>query len=227
MAFALRFLLSIVLCFFYVPVGAAQDSAAEEVGEELLLDEEAEQFDTADLEAMEAMRQARRERRRKDRLRRRNALIRKDYSRELLAIVSLLILLLLTRKHNREQEGHRPVRVAPLSPDELGRAIFGLIRSGDAQAYRALYLTGGEARELFGEAGVGVYLEGRTGPKLQDAFKRLVGQVPVGAQYQGCMVQEEICVLQVTGSDGQEVSLEVGRVALVGAVIRLVSPASV
>ena len=71
-----------------------------------------------------------------------------------------------------------------------------------------------------------MYLEGRTGSKLQEAFKRLVGQVPVGAQYQGCIIQEEVCVLQVEGSDGQELVIQVGRVALVGAVIRLVSPSS-
>ena len=132
MASDLRFFLSIALFFVCMPVGNAQDSAAEDAVEALLLDEEAVELDSAELEAIEALRQARKERRRKERLRRRNALIRKDYSRELFAIAGLLLLLLLSRKHNREQEGRRPVRVAPLSPDELGRAIFGHIRSGDA-----------------------------------------------------------------------------------------------
>jgi len=222
-AFDLRFFCTILLFFAFTPVGSAQDSALEEGAEELLLEDGDLELDTADIEAL---RQLREERRRKNRLRRRNALIRKDYSRELMAVVALLVLLLLSRKHNREQEKHRPVRVSPLSPDELGRAIFGHLRSGDSLAYRALYLTGGEARDLFGEAGVDVYLENRTGPKLQEAFKRLVGQVPVGAQYQGCVIQEEVCVVQVLASDGKEHVLTVGRVALVGAVIRLVSPAS-
>jgi hypothetical protein len=85
-------------------------------------------------------------------------------------------------------------------------------------------LTGGEARELFGEAGVEVYLEGRSATKLESALEDLATKIPIGAQYQSCIIQEEICRLQVRASDGQELDLAVARVALVGAVIRLVSP---
>jgi hypothetical protein len=172
---------------------------------------------------IEALIQVRLEKRRKARSRR-NAFVGRNYTREMLALVGLFLLLLFTRKHNRDQEAHRPIRVSPVSPDELGRAIFGFVRSKDAMAFRALFLTGGEARELFGEAGVGVYLEGRSASKLETALKELIGKIPVGAQYKSCIIQEEICRLQVVGSDGQELDLAVARVALVGAVSRLVSP---
>ncbi len=174
-------------------------------------------------EEIEALIQVRRDKRRKVRSRR-NGFVGRNYTRELLALVGLCLLWLFTRKHNRDQEAHRPIRASPVSPDELGRAIFGFVRSRDALAFRALFLTGGEARELFGEAGVGVYLEGRSAGKLETSLKELIEKIPVGAQYQSCIIQEEICRLQFVASDGQELDLAVARVALVGAVIRLVSP---
>jgi hypothetical protein len=186
--------------------------------------------DTAAGEAMteaeiEALIQVRRAKRRKARAKR-NAFVGRDYTKEMLALVGLCFLWLFTRKHNRDQEARRPLRLSPVSPDELGRAIFGFVRGADALAFRALFLTGGEARELFGEAGVGVYLEGRSAAKLESSLKELTAKIPVGSQYNACIVQEEICRLQVTASDGQVLDLPVARVALVGAVIRLVSPVS-
>ena len=54
-----------------------------------------------------------------------------NYNQKFLAIIGPL-LWLYTRKHNRQVEARRPVRANPLSPDELGRVLFGLAQSGDA-----------------------------------------------------------------------------------------------
>ena len=148
----------------------------------------------------------------------------RDYTREMLAILALLILWLLTRKHYRVQEARRPKRAAPVTPEELGRIVFQLVRSSDVNAYRALYLNGGEARDIFGPVGVQTYLEDRDRRKLEAAFTGLANNIPVGAQYQSSQIQEEICILTVVGSDDAEIQIPVGRVALVGAVIRLVNP---
>lgn|GEM_PF-2215944 len=148
----------------------------------------------------------------------------RDYTRELLAILALLILWLLTRKHYRVQEARRPKRAAPVTPEELGRIVFQLVRSSDVNAYRALYLNGGEARDIFGPEGVQTYLEDRDRRKLEGAFRVLAEQIPVGSQYESSQIQEEVCILTVVGSDGAEIQMPVGRVALVGAVIRLVNP---
>lgn len=203
--------------------GLAQaDPAPTEPVTEGVVDTAAEVVTEAEIEALI---QARREKRRITRAKR-NAFVGRDYTKEMLALVGLCFLWLFTRKHNRDQDARRPVRLSPVSPDELGRAVFGFVRSADAMAFRALFLTGGEARELFGEAGVGVYLEGRSAAKLEFALKDLTAKIPVGAQYQSCIIQEEICRLQLLASGGQKLDLPVARVALVGAVIRLVSPVS-
>ena len=68
------------------------------------------------------------------------------------------------------------------------------------------------------------YLEGRSGVFLQKAFQAMVAQMPIGVTYKECMISEEVCTLVVADSTGKEIALSVGRVALVGAVIRLVSP---
>jgi hypothetical protein len=225
----LRFFLLLLFSFGVSPDGWTQEpSDSVNPVEEAVEGEEEEVIDTAaPLELTEeeivALIEKRRAKRRALRARR-NSYVGRDLSRELLAVAGLLVLLLLTRKHNRDQESLRPTRVSPVSPDELGRVLFSFIHSKDTLAFRALFLTGGEARELFGEAGVGVYLEGRSANKLESALKDLAAKVPIGAQYQSCIIQEEICRLQLKTSDGQDLDLAVARVALIGAVIRLVSP---
>ena len=175
-------------------------------------------------EQIEALIQARREKRRKERMKRRAFLPDKNYNQEFLAIIGLLLLWLYTRKHNREVEARRPVRANPLSPDELGRVLFGLAQSGDALAYRALYLTGSEAQTIMGQREAEAYLEQRTGRSLQEAFRAMAAKIPQGATYQECSISEEVCTLVVGRPDGEKATIVVGRVALVGAVIRLLSP---
>jgi len=177
-------------------------------------------------EQIEALIQARREKRRKERMKRRSFLPDKSYNREFLAILGLLMLWLWTRKHNRDVEAKRPVRASPLSPDEMGRVIFALLRSKDSMAFRALFLNGAESRDLMGQEEAESYLESRTGPRLEKAFRHLVTQVPVGASYKECIITEEVCYIDLLCSDGSEQRLHIGRVALVGAVIRLVSLSS-
>ena len=177
-------------------------------------------------EQIEALIQARRDKRRKERMKRRSFLPDKSYNREFLAILGLLMLWLWTRKHNRDVEAKRPVRASPLSPDEMGRVVFALLRSKDSMAFRALFLNGAESRDLMGQEEAESYLESRTGPRLEKAFRHLVTQVPVGASYKECIITEEVCYIDLLCSDGSEQRLNIGRVALVGAVIRLVSPSS-
>jgi len=216
--------------FLLLALGLSFSAAAQSSDDDEVLSAEVPVLDTAEAVELteaeiDALVEARKEKRRAVQ-KNRNKLGKKRYTRELLALVMLCVLWLLTRKHERDIDANRPVRVSPVSPEELGRAIFGILRSKDAMAYRALYLTGGEARELFGAAGVEVYLEARTGSKLAASMEALARRVPVGAQYRGCYIKEEVCHLQLLGSDGGELTLPAGRVALVGAVIRLVSPAS-
>jgi len=227
----LRFFLLLLFSLGVSPNGLSQEpddsvNPTQEVVEGEVVEGEEEDTSAAiDLteEEIVALIEKRRAKRRALRARR-NSYVGRDLSREMLAVAGLLVLLLFTRKHNRDQESLRPTRVSPVSPDELGRVLFSFIRSKDTLAFRALFLTGGEARELFGEAGVGVYLEGRSANKLESALKDLAAKVPIGAQYQSCIIQEEICRLQLKASDGQDLDLAVARVALIGAVIRLVSP---
>ena len=228
-----RVAIGMILLVWTVPVAAQSDTADPVVQAEEGLasgEGEAEPVDTAEgeltEEQIEALIQARREKRRKERQKRRVFLPDKNYNQEFLAIIGLLLLWLYTRKHNREVEARRPVRANPLSPDELGRVLFGLIQSKNALAYRALFLNGSEARTMMGQADAEAYLEGRSGAHLQKAFQRMVEKVPQGAMYQECSISEEVCTLVVTTPEGAEIPLAVGRVALVGAVIRLVSPES-
>ena len=222
-----------ILLAWALPVSAQSDTADPVVqveANEASSEGDNEPVDTAvgelTEEQIEALIEARREKRRKEREKRRTFLPDKNYNQEFLAIIGLLLLWLYTRKHNREVEARRPVRANPLSPDELGRVLFGLIQSKNALAYRALFLNGSEARTMMGQADAEAYLEGRTGAFLQKAFQRLVEKVPSGSIYQECSISEEVCTLVVTPPEGEEISLAVGRVALVGAVIRLVSPDS-
>ena len=214
-----------------LPAAAQSDTAEPQAQQELVegfVDADEEPVDTAEgeltEEQIEALIQSRREKRRKERMNRRVFLPDKNYNQEFLAIIGLLLLWLYTRKHNREVEARRPIRANPLSPDELGRVLFGLLQSKNALGYRALFLNGVEARTMMGQEDAESYLEERSGVFLQGAFQAMVAKMPIGAIYKECSISEEVCTLVIADTSGKEFALSVGRVALVGAVIRLVSP---
>jgi hypothetical protein len=152
----------------------------------------------------------------------------KRYARELEALIALLTLWLITRIYGQTSAKNArkpPPRPSPISAEELGRIVFGIGRGKDVDAYRALYLNGAEAMQILGADQAERYLSGRSQAALEMACAQLAGQLPSGSSY----IKTELsplhqCILHVANPDGTGRTVEVGTVAEVGAVLRLVTP---
>lgn len=142
-----------------------------------------------------------------------------------LLIVALLLMWLLSRVHRRERGLEEPRRRrSPITPDELARSILETVLAGDVRAYRHLYLTGGECRQIFGDR-ASLYLERRPPSLLQDAFRHCRTRLPRGAVYEGVeMVRPQVYVARFRTPEGSRGSLPLGTAIRVGRVYRLQEP---
>lgn len=137
-------------------------------------------------------------------------------------VVVLLLLWLLTRRRERAAIGRQ--RRMPLTEAELGRVVFEVARSADLEAFRHLYVSGGEARDLLGDA-ASAYLDGRGKRWLEDEFLEISVRVAPPVQYEGVHVGEDgVTVLRVRSLAAGAYELPVGRALQVGRIWRLVHP---
>ncbi len=104
---------------------------------------------------------------------------------QLLLVVVLLLLWLLTR--TRQRRIAAPRRRLPLTHDELGRIIFEIARANDLDAFRHLYLTGQEARQLLGTRAT-EYLRLREKRWLEEEFLEIGVRVQGVCRYEGVRV---------------------------------------
>ncbi|MSP56771.1 MAG: hypothetical protein EXR69_14390 [Myxococcales bacterium] len=139
-----------------------------------------------------------------------------------LLLVLLLLVWLLTRVRTRVDLP--PPRRTPVTADELGRALFEVVRNSDFVGYRGLFLAGSETRLVLG-ADADAYLDRRTRELLATALARLQANMPEGSHYHGFLVGDEgQGMLEARMADGAIRPVAVGIVARVGAVWRLVDP---
>jgi hypothetical protein len=139
-----------------------------------------------------------------------------------LLLVMLLLLWLLTRTH--QVETRRPERRKPLTADELGRVIFEVARSADLEAFRHLYLSGGEAREVMGEAAQ-AYLGRREHRWLEDEIVEIGARLGEDGAYAAARIGPESMVfVRVRTMDGQERECPAGHAVQVGQIWRLRDP---
>lgn len=139
----------------------------------------------------------------------------------LLLLVVLLLLWLLTRRE-AAVKGHE--RRKPITEGELGRVVFEVARAGDLEAFRHLYLSGGEARELLGD-GAAAYLDKRGKQWLEEEFLEVAVRVAAPVRYEGARVAENgATVLLVHSPVAGAYELPVGRALRVGRIWRIVEP---
>ncbi len=152
------------------------------------------------------------------------------YLRELQALIALLTLWLIARIYTQSHTKHtrKPhVRPSPISGEELGRILYGVGRANDVDTYRALFLNGAEAMQILGANKAERYLSHRSLAALADACEQLAQQLPSGTSYVNTEVTpSHQCILNVANPDGSGRRISVGTIAEVGAVLRLVTPAT-
>ena len=141
-----------------------------------------------------------------------------------LLLVVLLLLFWLWLLVQRRQEEERSFRKTPLSPNELGRAVFMYCLSNDLRGYRSLYLTAKEAHDKF-EAVAEEYLNQRDVANLEQAFNTLCDTIEVGCIYKGIEPGENgLLILQVQSKTGSPFTIHVGTMTMVGNTYRLLNP---
>ena len=150
-----------------------------------------------------------------------------DWRTGLLLVVVLLLLALLGRVHGREHSAaQRPTpRRSPVSYDELGRTVFEMAVNCDLDGYRGLFLVGGEARQIMG-AGAGEYLNSRGLDVLEESLITIGAHIPDGSVYHGVSIAgTDRLAIQVKSPAAEVITVGIGTVAKVGAVVRLREPA--
>ena len=142
-----------------------------------------------------------------------------------LLLIALLLSLWLWLLVQRRQEENRDHRKSPLTPNELGRAVFVSALSKDIKTYRSLYLNAKEVHEMLGTVAE-AFLEKRNVNVLQQAFRKLCVQIPVGSVYLGIdEAEKKTLVIKVRLSNQDETSVAIGTITSVGPVLRLLEPA--
>jgi len=143
----------------------------------------------------------------------------------MLAVLALLLMWLLTRTSSRQQgisAQRRSERKAPVSPQELARAVFEVARDGNIDAYRGLFMTGGEANRILGLEGAERYLAMRTHKAMEDALVNMAVQVPPNAVFVGVEEVEEGSYAMKINVDARTTALvPIGKAVKVGAIFRL------
>ncbi len=155
-----------------------------------------------------------------------NALIEKKRKMErlMLGVLALLLLWLLSRRTSAQTltEQRRAERRAPVSPQELARAVFEVARDGSLEGYRGLFLNGGEAARVLGREGAERYLSQRSKKALEDALVNMAVQVPPNAVFMGVESVSEDSFAMKLGVDAKTTALvPIGRAVQVGAIYRL------
>lgn len=124
----------------------------------------------------------------------------------------------------RRQEVERSFRKTPLSPDELGRAVFMYCLSNDIRGYRSLYLTAKEAHDKLGSVAE-QYLEQRDVSALEEAFNALCDSIEVGCIYKGIESGDSgVLTLLVQSKSGKQDTVYIGTMTMVENAYRLLSP---
>ncbi len=142
----------------------------------------------------------------------------------LLAVLVLLLLWLLSRRSSTQTltEQRRAARRAPVSPQELARAVFEVARDGNIEGYRGLFLNGGEASRVMGRDAAEQYLSQRSPKHLEDALINMAVQVPPNAVFVGVEeVGEGSFAMKLTVDARTTALVPIGRAVQVGAIYRL------
>ena len=140
----------------------------------------------------------------------------------LLLIALLLALWLLTRTQRHQRALHR--RRMPTSADELGRVLFAIAKTSDLDAFRHLYLSGAEARDLLGQAAV-AYLQAREQSWLDEELLEISVRVGPLVRYEGARIAPDgTTLLQVSSDATGAYEVPVGRAVQVGRIWRLREP---
>lgn len=142
----------------------------------------------------------------------------------LLAVLVLLLLWLLSRRSNTQTvtEKRRAARRAPVSPQELARAVFEMARDGNIEGYRGLFLNGGEAARVMGRDAAERYLSQRSPKAMEDALVNMAVQVPPSAVFVGVEEIGEGAFAMKLSVDAKTTALvPIGRAVQVGAIYRL------
>lgn len=149
------------------------------------------------------------------------------HSSEWTALLALLVLWLIARLFAQPdiEVKRRTKRHSPLNPDEFARILYQALMSGDVEAYRTMYLTGTEACQIMGDADGAAYLKNRSPEVFELAFDSLVDRMPAGVRYEkGNLSSLDVVELWVLDPTGMRHRIPVGKVANIGAVMRLISP---
>ena len=149
-----------------------------------------------------------------------------DKQTAMLVVVLLLLSWLLVRVRRLatdDQHGPRFRRPDPLSIHELGHFAFQAARSRDTRTWRALFLNGGEAREVLG-AKAESWLAENTELELGDKLELIADCIPPKSSYAGCEEQDDGRIaLRVRPVDGgEDLLIAFGRPTQVGRMWRLV-----
>ena len=146
------------------------------------------------------------------------------------AIAALLGLLLASRRQPYRKAAIRKARTradrpVPITDEELGRFVFHAVVAADLDEFRALFLTGAEAREVLGSAHVERYLSTRTPQRLEDALVELAVQIPEDSHFVGVERADALLSVVIANAQGTEKTVMLGTVAELGATRRMISPA--
>jgi hypothetical protein len=146
-------------------------------------------------------------------------------SQTLALMVALLLGLWLLLRVNREQTQRTPERRRPLTPNELARMVMETARADDRAGWRSLFLMGAESTEVMG-AQADRFLAACRGPRLAEALQLLRAQLPTGATFlYGRQEHDGRCYMHLRDRE-IEAEIYFGRAVKVGAVLRMVEPAS-
>ena len=141
--------------------------------------------------------------------------------------MALLVLWLIARLFTQPdvEIKRRTKRHSPLNPDEFTRILYQALVSEDVETYRTMYLTGTEACQIMGDADGAAYLKNRSPEVFELAFDSLFDRMPAGVRYEkGNLSSSDVVELWVLDSTGMRHRIPVGKVANIGAIMRLVSP---
>lgn len=143
----------------------------------------------------------------------------------LLLVALMLAFLLLSRVHRRTLSGSLrppPPRRNPVTYEELARTVYQLAISCDLEAYRGLYLAGGEAAAVFGEQVGEAYLNSRTLEVLEESLVTIGAHLADNPRFHGVRLEaDDRLFMQVRRPDDQLVEIDLGSVVRIGAVVRL------
>ena len=149
-----------------------------------------------------------------------------EYQSEGLALLALGLLFFFTRSRDQRLSAtKRPERKSPVSGEELGRALYGVISSERFSDYRALYINGGEAAQVLGEEAARAYLERRSPEVLKNNLARHVQAFRGSTGYAGFEHSaDDRFSIQIKLGNQKERLVPIGSVVMLGAVYRLVVP---